>query len=381
MLTFAKKTQHCVDLIVSKSCSNNEEALSQLNHYVWVTMIILPIAIFTSAYNAYIENYTLAFLITLFSAYTIGSLFLISKIKETYLLYHGANIIYAFLILFMIYHTDMENSRILWAYIYPIGIIFLFGNRLGFLYSSLLLGMIVGLFLFIPQLQTAYNTEFQVRFALTYMIVAFISSWIAHHRERFQKESMQTQYALFLEQALLKEEIERRAVLEKELQYLAQTDPLTSLYNRGYFLEMAEKELQRAFRYDEPLCFAILDIDHFKRINDTFGHPVGDVVLQALGKHCLQSLRETDLMGRLGGEEFAFLLLHVNEEQARAKMEKLREELSQLSVADNTGSTLNFTVSIGLAMLTERIKRLDELYIQADEKLYVAKDAGRNCVR
>jgi len=208
-----------------------------------------------------------------------------------------------------------------------------------------------------------------------------ISSWIEYHRSRFQKESTQTQYALYLEQALLKEEIERRIILEKKLQYLAQIDPLTSLYNRGYFLELAEKELQRAFRYDIPLCFAILDIDHFKRINDTFGHPIGDTVLQALAKECTESLRETDLMGRLGGEEFAFLLLHVTEEQARAKMEKLKVALSQLKVSYDEDSTLNFTVSIGLAMLTERIKGLDELYIQADEKLYVAKDAGRNCVR
>ena len=170
-------------------------------------------------------------------------------------------------------------------------------------------------------------------------------------------------------------------MLEKELQHLAQTDTLTLLYNRGYFLELAEKELQRAMRYDSSLCFAVLDIDNFKRINDTLGHPVGDTVLQALAQHCKQSLRETDLIARLGGEEFAFVLLHVNEEHARAKMEKLKDELSQLSVPYDGGLSLNFTVSIGLAMLSERIKRLDELYIQADEKLYLAKNAGRNCVR
>ena len=216
MLTVAKNIQHFVDLIVAKSLSHNEEELSQLNHYVWIALMIMPIAIFTSAYNAYIENFTLAFLITFFSVYTLSSLLLISKIKETYLLYHGANILYAVLILFMVYHADTENSRILWAYIYPIGIIFLFGNRLGFAYSLLLLGMIVGLFLFVPQIHTVYSTPFQVRFALTYMIVTFISSWIEYHRARFQKESTQTHYALFLEQALLKDEIERRSILEKK---------------------------------------------------------------------------------------------------------------------------------------------------------------------
>lgn len=381
MLSLAKNMQHFVDLIVEKSPSLDEEELSRLNHYVWIALLMIPVSLFTSVYNAYIANYTLAFLIMLFASYTIGSLFLIPKIKKTYLLYHGANLLYTILLLYIVSHLDSENSRILWTYIYPIGVIFLFGNRLGFLYSCLLLGMIIGLFLFVPQIHTVYSIPFQIRFAITYMIVAFISSWVEYHRARYQKESQQTHYALFLEQALLKEEIERRRVLEKELQHLAQTDTLTLLYNRGYFLELAEKELQRAMRYDASLCFAVLDIDNFKRINDTLGHPVGDSVLQALAQHCKHSLRETDLIARLGGEEFAFVLLHVNEEHARAKMEKLKDELSQLSVPYDGGLTLNFTVSIGLAMLSERIKRLDELYIQADEKLYLAKNAGRNCVR
>lgn len=104
-------------------------------------------------------------------------------------------------------------------------------------------------------------------------------------------------------------------------------------------------------------------------------------MLKTLAKHCLKSLRETDIMARIGGEEFAFLLLHVNEEQARAKMETLRKELSSLEIPYDEGKILNFTVSIGLAMCTPEIKRLDELYIKADAKLYEAKDAGRNCVR
>jgi diguanylate cyclase (GGDEF)-like protein len=374
MITLAKNIQHLVDFIVSKAHSQHEEEIFRLNHYVWIALLMLPVAIGSGAYNVYIKNYALAFLVILFSGHMLGSLFLIPTIKRTYLLYHGANLLYTFLLLYMVFHTDAENSRILWAYIYPVGIIFLFGHRLGFLWSFLLLCMMIGLFLFVPEIHTIYSIPFQVRFGISYLVVAIISSWVEYHGSRSHQ-------ALLLEQKLLNEEIERRKILEYELQRLAQTDPLTSLYNRGFFLELAEKELKRAKRYNTSLCFAILDIDYFKRINDTFGHPIGDTVLQALAKQCLGSLRETDLMGRLGGEEFAFLLLHVNEEQARAKMEKLKNELSQLSVADNAGSTFNFTVSIGLVMLSERIEGLDELYIQADEKLYVAKDAGRNCVR
>lgn len=374
MLTLAKKIQHFVDLIVAKSLSHNEEEIFRLNHYVWIALLMLPVALCSGAYNVYINNYALAFLIILFSGHMVGSLFLIPTIQKTYLLYHGANLLYAFLVLFMVFHADSENSRILWAYIYPIGIIFLFGHRPGFLWSCLLLGMIIGLFLVVPEIHTIYSIPFQVRFGISYLVVAIISSWVEYHGARSHQ-------ALLLEQKLLKEEIERRKILEKELQRLAQTDPLTSLYNRGYFLESAEKELKRAQRYNTSICFAVLDIDHFKNINDTFGHPVGDVVLQAISKHCLVNLRGSDLVARLGGEEFAFLLLHVTEAEARAKMENLRQEMSELKVPYDGGKTLSVTVSIGLALLSPQIKRFDELYIQADQKLYEAKNAGRNCVR
>lgn len=374
MITLAKNIQHLVDFIVAKARSHNDEEMFRLNHYVWIALLMLPVAIGSGAYNIYINNDALAFLVILFSGHMVGSLFLIPTIQKTYLLYHGANLLYTFLICFMVFHADTENSRILWAYIYPVGIIFLFGHRIGFLWSCILLGIIIGLFLFVPEIHTIYSIPFQVRFSISYLVVAFISSWVEYHGSR-------SHHALLVEQQLLNEEIERRKILEKELQKVAQTDPMTSLYNRGFFLKLAEKEIKRAKRYNTSVCFAILDIDYFKNINDTFGHPVGDAVIQTLAKQCLDSLRETDLVGRLGGEEFAFLLLHVNEEQARAKMEKLREELSHLSVSYDGVTTLHFTVSIGLAMLLECTKDLDELYIKADEKLYVAKNAGRNCVR
>lgn len=373
MIILAKKIQQLVDLIVAKALTHNEEEIFRLNHYVWIALLMLPVAICSGAYNIYIHNYTLAILVILFAGHMVGSLFLIPTIQKTYLLYHGANLLYAFLILYMVFHADTENSRILWAYIYPVGIIFLFGHRLGFLWSCLLLGMIIGLFLVVPEIHTIYSIPFQVRFGISYLVVAIISSWVEYHGSRSHQ-------ALLLEQKLLNEEIERRKILEKELQRLAKTDPLTSLYNRGYFFEAAEKELNRTQRYNTSICLAILDIDHFKRINDTYGHPVGDVVLQAIAKHCLLNVRETDLVARLGGEEFAFLLLHVNADEARIKMDTLRREISEIKVPYDGGKTLSVTVSIGLALYTPSIKQFDDLYIQADEKLYEAKNAGRNCV-
>lgn len=374
MIILAKKIQQLVDLIVAKALTNNEEEIFRLNHYVWIALLMLPVAICSGAYNIYIHNYTLAILVILFAGHMLGSLFLIPTIEKTYLLYNGANFLYSFLILYIVFHADSENSRILWAYIYPVGIIFLFGHRLGFLWSFLLLVMIIGLFLFVPEIHMIYSIPFQVRFAISYLVVAIISSWVEYHGARSHQ-------ALLLEQKLLNEEIERRKILEKELKRLARTDTLTSLFNRGYFLTSAEKELKRAQRYNTSICLAILDIDHFKSINDTYGHPVGDSVIQAIAKHCLVSVRETDLLARLGGEEFAFLLLHVNADEARAKMEKLRDEISKLKVPYDGGKTLSVTVSIGLALNSPTMKHFDELYIQADEKLYEAKDSGRNCVR
>jgi diguanylate cyclase (GGDEF)-like protein len=382
MIHLAKKFQQLVDLIVVKSPSLDEEELSRLNHYVWVTFMMLPITFITGVYNASIHNYMLAFLVTFFSTYLVLSLFLVSKTKDTYLLYHGANLIFTFLMIYMTYHSDQDASRILWVYTYPLGTIFLFGNRVGFLWSCFLLLIIVSIFLFVPHIQEVYTTAFKVRFCVTYLCVAFITSWIEYHRYRYQHESKHTHQALFVEQINLKDEIQRRIVLEEKLQKLAQTDTLTGLHNRRYFLERAEQELLRAQRYHFAISFALLDIDYFKQINDTFGHPIGDIVLKTLGEYCLTHMRETDIIGRLGGEELAFLLLHTNEEQARQKMEQLRLALSQLEIVYNQDAEpLRITASIGIAALSHDINTFEELYLRVDKKLYEAKNAGRNCIR
>ena len=380
MTALLTKLQYIVDLVVAQSPSKNKDELARLNHYVWVALMILPLAMGLCIYNSLKHEFIIAGGMTFFSFYLLGSLLLIPKIDKIYPLYHIANFILLSLLVYTIY-ADTEQSRILWAYCYPIGIIFLLGNRIGFIWSCLFLLMIIGLFLFVPNIHSLYQTPFQVRFCISYMIVMMISLWIEYHRSRFEEESTQTHEALCFEQILLKEEIDRRKVLECELQYLAQTDPLTKLYNRGHFLNEAEKELQRSLRYGKSLCLAVLDIDHFKHINDTFGHPAGDAVLQAIADYFKQSLRGTDIVGRLGGEEFAFLLLHITKEQAKVKLEELCKELSAFPVTLPNGKTLSFTVSIGYAMSGIEIKRFDELYIQADEKLYEAKAAGRNCVR
>lgn len=381
MMTFIVKMQHIVDRIVTTSPCTNKEDLARLNHYVWITFLMTPLALGASFYNYYIQNTVLSISMMLFCVYLIGSLYIIPNTHKVYQIYYTVVIAFSILFLYLVYHIDEDRSLILWLFTYPLGVIFLLGSRVGFILSMALLGLTILQFIFFPHIHETYTVPFQVRFSITYVAISLIASWIEYHRSRYEQESLQTQEALLKEQENLKKEIQRRVILEEELKKLAQTDTLTSLFNRRHFLALAQQEIIKAVRYEHSLCFAVLDIDFFKRINDTLGHPVGDIVVSTLARHLQHSIRQSDIVARIGGEEFAFLLLHVNEEQARAKMERLCKEISECIIKYGSDKTLSVTVSIGIAMLQAPIQTLDELYMRADQKLYEAKKAGRNCVR
>jgi diguanylate cyclase (GGDEF)-like protein len=171
--------------------------------------------------------------------------------------------------------------------------------------------------------------------------------------------------------------IENRQV-HNELERQAHSDYLTGLYNRRRFLEIAEKELARTIRYHSNLSILMLDVDHFKLVNDTYGHKVGDLVLQRLSAVCRATLRDVDIIGRIGGEEFAVLLPETGCEQAMEAAERLRDAIATAKVALNDGLPLHFTVSLGVATFTESGTNIDMLLNQADQALYQAKNTGRN---
>lgn len=176
-------------------------------------------------------------------------------------------------------------------------------------------------------------------------------------------------------------DISERKALEIELLRQAHIDFLTGVSNRGYFMERAEQELNRALRYDKPLSLIMLDIDYFKQINDSYGHKAGDLVLKKLAEVSLNTLREVDLLGRLGGEEFAVLLPETEKSQAIEVAERLREALSQAKVLlDRGGLPIRFTVSMGVSSLDSKDSNIDVLLNLADKGLYTAKDNGRNKV-
>jgi len=178
---------------------------------------------------------------------------------------------------------------------------------------------------------------------------------------------------------LILQDITERRRMEDELRWLATTDALTGLPNRRHFLDLAQSERQRAVRHGHELSLLMVDVDYFKSINDTYGHGVGDEVLRALAGMISDSLREEELVGRLGGEEFAVLLPETGLEGALDAAGRLREQVSRAPVATGQGD-LNVTVSIGVSDWREAEEPVESLLIRADEALYAAKNEGRDRV-
>jgi diguanylate cyclase (GGDEF)-like protein/PAS domain S-box-containing protein len=169
------------------------------------------------------------------------------------------------------------------------------------------------------------------------------------------------------------------ARLFKELQNLATTDPLTEIWNRRHFISMAKREFQRARRYRQPLSLILFDIDAFKNVNDTYGHPAGDQVLRGLAKLCLEHLRQIDLLGRYGGEEFMILLPNIPGETARLVAERLRRLIAQTPLETDHGPIL-ISASFGIAEMDDSCVDIDNLLKYADRAVYDAKFEGKNRV-
>lgn len=174
------------------------------------------------------------------------------------------------------------------------------------------------------------------------------------------------------------QDISERVALEQRLERLAQFDFQTGLANRRHFLELADRELARVRRYESPLSLAMLDLDRFKDINDTYGHKVGDTVLGQFAKACREALRESDIMGRMGGEEFAILFPETTLPDAVDVAERLRETVAATRIPLEHGLPIQVTVSIGVASFASGDANIDVFMNRADGALYEAKHGGRN---
>jgi len=168
--------------------------------------------------------------------------------------------------------------------------------------------------------------------------------------------------------------------LTEKLERQARSDFLTGAHNRGYFYELASLELSRAQRYGQTFSLMILDIDHFKAINDQDGHDAGDRALKMFVELLKQTLRDVDMVGRFGGEEFIVLLPQATIENAAHIAERIRQLVSKQQLSSSDAHTFNMTVSIGLAEFVEGVSSVDEIVKLADKALYQAKQSGRNQV-
>ncbi len=171
----------------------------------------------------------------------------------------------------------------------------------------------------------------------------------------------------------------KRAVLYKRLQELAITDSLTGVFTRKHFLDRFTEEIEYSGKFGYRFAFLMLDVDHFKEYNDRYGHLVGDAVLRSVAKSIKDDLRQIDLIGRYGGEEFAVILTQTDKQGAVFAAERIRQSLAEKTIKSYDES-LRVTISIGVAMFPDDAKDPQPLIEKADEALYKAKEAGRNKV-
>jgi len=167
--------------------------------------------------------------------------------------------------------------------------------------------------------------------------------------------------------------------LQVSLEQMVVSDPLTGLHNRRYLMDRLTQEMQRADRHNEPLAFAMIDLDGFKPINDQFGHVVGDKVLRAVGNAVSRCVRVSDIAARYGGDEFAVILPQTPPEGAMRVVERMLRTISELTLQDENGAAVKVTASLGLAYYpAEDLETPEDLVHSADGALYGAKRSGKN---
>ena len=172
--------------------------------------------------------------------------------------------------------------------------------------------------------------------------------------------------------------LELKAANEK-LAHISQTDILTGLFNRGYWEERLIEEHQRFKRYQDSCSLVFFDIDHFKKVNDTYGHPAGDEVIRLAAQTVLKEIRDVDIAGRYGGEEFGIILPKTPIKGALEFAERLRKKIETTPIVHD-GKTLNCTISLGVSEITAEFGLAKDWLEATDKALYSAKAKGRNCL-
>lgn len=319
-------------------------------------------------------TFALGFRALVFSEYTLGAALMLAFAlflsSHLYLRFSSSERAYktgSFLLqsvlivlcLYLVYSGGTNQTGPLWIYLVPPVVMFFSGFRRGLITIGLF-ACAYSFVVFVPTPMLTpieYSYEFKTRLLYSFLTLTFLAAFYEYSRQSsFQKLNELTV------------ELERLAIL----------DPLTHLFNRRGMLERIEHEWVRQQRNRGGLSFLLMDVDHFKRVNDEYGHETGDVVLLELAKHILQAIRKQDALARWGGEEFLLLLPDTTLEQAVVVAEKIKHMVA-LNPISHRGHQLTITLSIGVAAV-EQDDEPDDTINRADKRLYAAKQQGRNRV-
>ncbi|SFV59535.1 diguanylate cyclase/phosphodiesterase (GGDEF & EAL domains) with PAS/PAC sensor(s) [hydrothermal vent metagenome] len=353
-------------LIIQEKGENDRDYFHLRKEIVVKVFLKIAFIVLTtfSIINIFYNTYSIAlldFLAALIALYTVKAL----KNKQTINLaikISSFNIFFFFL-LYVLFNGNTDNG-LFWVMFVPIFLIPLHGYKKGTAISILFYVIVFIIAYFgIGEWQNGeWNFHSYIRFVASSSILLYVI-YI-------------NEYAIYQTNLLLykKEENEKRYI--KKLQEFAELDYLTKIYNRRKISKLLEIEFKRSKRYKVGFCLAIVDIDYFKKINDTYGHNTGDEVLVGFTNIIKSSIRETDIFGRWGGEEFVIIFTHSTMQESYSKCEKIRQKIQESNFEG-----VHITCSIGIACYNDTIENTHELIAQADKALYKAKEMGRNMVQ
>jgi len=265
------------------------------------------------------------------------------------------------LMFYLVFTGGVAHTGPLWVFIVAPVSVFIHGLRRGLFDIAIFVAIMIAI-MFVPTdfiAHAAYSTEFKLRLIYSFLTVTFLSALYEYSRQQSYNQALE---------------------LSRKYQLLAHFDPLTKLSNRRDALAILKQEKARMSRSQEPLSIILCDVDHFKKINDRYGHNAGDAVLVDLAKLFTRNIREQDCVARWGGEEFLFILPQTEAVNANIFAQKIQENL-QRHVVIYEDNEIEVKVSMGIEQFNNdqhNKQNIDEVINSADKYLYQAKNAGRN---
>lgn len=335
-----------------------------LKKYIYIGLVV---SLVISPVYYYLFIPYLAFTLNLFS---IVMIYLIKKTKDTKkYIYNSRIFMFAITILFIVglINGNQEINSTFFLLLFPIASFSIRGPKEGIIWSAFTLAILIILF---KSFNLAYNPYSFLFFCIAYVMVSYLLYFYRYYEmSSYEKINKQLEKTIEERTAELKESNEK-------LKMLASTDALTKLYNRAKLDESLKNEINRTNRFQHELGIILLDIDHFKSVNDTYGHNVGDTLLIEISNILKKNTRDTDIVGRWGGEEF----LIVCPETDKAGLLKLAENL-RIAIKNANFTTVGEKTSSFGCSLYEKNENIKEFISKADKALYNAKEEGRNLVK